>query len=100
MRKYEPFIVVEGSADKLSGSAGFNDVTGLVYLQDFLCAPFLFVWMTFIIDRYYLSRYIFGKNSKMEKIPMTTPVFTEASNSERSNVSIQVVLPLDKDMNR
>ncbi|XP_024023086.1 uncharacterized protein LOC21408316 [Morus notabilis] len=71
VRKYEPFIVVEGSADKLSGSAGFNDVTG----------------------------YIFGKNSKMEKIPMTTPVFTEASNSEQSNVSIQVVLPLDKDMN-
>lgn len=71
VRKYEPFIVVEGSADKLTGSAGFNDVTG----------------------------YIFGKNSKVEKIPMTTPVFTEASDSELSSVSIQVVLPLDKDMN-
>ncbi|PON56941.1 SOUL heme-binding protein [Parasponia andersonii] len=70
VRKYAPFIVVEGTADKLSGSAGFNDVTG----------------------------YIFGKNSAMEKIPMTTPVFTEASDSELSSVSIQVVLPLDKDI--
>ncbi|KAK9947633.1 hypothetical protein M0R45_003248 [Rubus argutus] len=70
VRKYSPFIVVEGSADKLSGSAGFNDVTG----------------------------YIFGKNSKMEKIPMTTPVFTEASDAEFSKVSIKVCLPLDKDL--
>ncbi|PON41608.1 SOUL heme-binding protein [Trema orientale] len=70
VRKYAPFIVVEGTADKLSGSAGFNDVTG----------------------------YIFGKNSAVEKIPMTTPVFTEASDSELSSVSIQVVLPLDKDI--
>ncbi|XP_061992990.1 uncharacterized protein LOC133710870 [Rosa rugosa] len=70
VRKYSPFIVVEGSVDKLSGSAGFNDVTG----------------------------YIFGKNSKMEKIPMTTPVFTEASDAEFSKVSIKVCLPLDKDL--
>ncbi|KAF3442700.1 hypothetical protein FNV43_RR16617 [Rhamnella rubrinervis] len=70
-RKYAPFIVVEGSSgDRLSGSTGFNDVTG----------------------------YIFGKNSTMEKIPMTTPVFTEAYDSQLSTVSIQVVLPLDKDI--
>lgn len=43
VRKYEPFIVVERSADKLTGSAGFNDVTGLVYLQDFM--PPIFVSM-------------------------------------------------------
>lgn len=73
VRKYDPFIVVEGTGDKLSGSGGFNDVTG----------------------------YIFGKNSKTEKIPMTTPVFTEASDHQTklSNVSIQVVLPSDKTMN-
>ncbi|XP_050375387.1 uncharacterized protein LOC126792915 [Argentina anserina] len=70
VRKYSPFIVVEGNVDKLSGSAGFNDVTG----------------------------YIFGKNSKMEKIPMTTPVFTEASDAEFSKVCIKVCLPLDKDL--
>ena len=29
VRKYDPFIVVEGTGDKLSGSGGFNDVTGL-----------------------------------------------------------------------
>lgn len=48
----------------------------------------------------YLSRYIFGKNSREEKIPMTTPVFTEAYDSDKSNVSIQVVLPLEKDISR
>ncbi|XP_015898161.3 uncharacterized protein LOC107431695 isoform X1 [Ziziphus jujuba] len=70
VRKYSQFIVVEGRGDKLSGSSGFNDVTG----------------------------YIFGKNSREEKIPMTTPVFTEAYDSDKSNVSIQVVLPLEKDI--
>ncbi|XP_022870120.1 uncharacterized protein LOC111389430, partial [Olea europaea var. sylvestris] len=50
VRKYEPFIVVETDGDKLSGSRGFNSVAG----------------------------YIFGKNSAGEKIPMTTPVFTQA----------------------
>ena len=54
-----------------------------------------------VLTTIYLSnRYIFGKNSKTEKIPMTTPVFTEASESNPSSVSIQVVLPLDKDMKR
>ncbi|KAJ6957717.1 hypothetical protein NC653_039626 [Populus alba x Populus x berolinensis] len=53
VRKYSPFIVVEANGDKLSGSNGFNDVTG----------------------------YIFGKNSTMEKIPMTTPVFTQATDA-------------------
>ncbi|XP_002529364.2 uncharacterized protein LOC8276216 [Ricinus communis] len=70
VRKYTPFIVVETSGDRLSGSTGFNDVAG----------------------------YIFGKNSTMEKIPMTTPVFTEANDPEASKVSIQIVLPLDKDL--
>lgn len=28
VRKYEPFIVVETSGDKLAGSAGFNTVAG------------------------------------------------------------------------
>ncbi|KAM0974551.1 hypothetical protein ACFX13_017994 [Malus domestica] len=70
VRKYAPYLVVEGPVDKLSGSAGFGDVTG----------------------------YIFGKNSKMEKIPMTTPVFTEASDAELSKVSIKLCLPLDKDI--
>lgn len=71
VRKYAPFIVVETNGNKLSGSTGFNDVAG----------------------------YIFGKNSTMEKIPMTTPVFTQALDPEMSKVSIQIVLPLDKDMN-
>lgn len=31
---------------------------------------------------------------------MTTPVFTEAYDSELSRVSIQVVLPLDKDISK
>nr|TKS08992.1 hypothetical protein D5086_0000097700 [Populus alba] len=70
VRKYSPFIVVEANGDKLSGSNGFNDVTG----------------------------YIFGKNSTMEKIPMTTPVFTQATDAGLSKVSIQIVLPLEKDL--
>ncbi|PKI46248.1 hypothetical protein CRG98_033375 [Punica granatum] len=70
VRKYEPFIVVETDGEKLSGSKGFNDVAG----------------------------YIFGKNSSQEKIPMTTPVFTQAFDNKRSKVSIQIVLPLDKNM--
>ncbi|XP_020249279.1 uncharacterized protein LOC109826660 isoform X2 [Asparagus officinalis] len=70
VRKYEPFLVAETKADKLSGSSGFNDVTG----------------------------YIFGKNSATEKIPMTTPVFTQALDNELSEVSIQIVLPLSKEL--
>ncbi|KAE9608379.1 hypothetical protein Lal_00025931 [Lupinus albus] len=69
VRQYDPFIVVETNGDKLSGSTGFNDVAG----------------------------YIFGKNSTTEKIPMTTPVFTEAIDAELSKVSIQIVLPSDKE---
>ncbi|XP_055959771.1 uncharacterized protein LOC126665735 isoform X2 [Mercurialis annua] len=71
VRKYEPFVVVETSGDRLSGSTGFNDVAG----------------------------YIFGKNSKEEKIAMTTPVFTQANDAELSKVSIQIVLPSEKDLN-
>ncbi|XP_022144956.1 uncharacterized protein LOC111014503 isoform X1 [Momordica charantia] len=71
VRKYTPFVVVETSGDKLSGSAGFNTVAG----------------------------YIFGKNSAKEKIPMTTPVFTQTFDSESPKVSIQIVLPSDKDIN-
>ncbi|XP_077211667.1 SOUL heme-binding family protein isoform X2 [Tasmannia lanceolata] len=70
VRKYASFLVVETKGDKLSGSAGFNDVTG----------------------------YIFGKNSTMEKIPMTTPVFTQAPDAELSTISIQIVLPSEKDL--
>ncbi|KAL8488454.1 hypothetical protein ACS0TY_024649 [Phlomoides rotata] len=70
VRKYEPFIVVETNGDKLSGSSGFNSVAG----------------------------YIFGKNSTAEKIPMTTPVFTQAFDPEISKVSIQIVLPSEKDI--
>ncbi|KAJ9163252.1 hypothetical protein P3X46_022941 [Hevea brasiliensis] len=69
VRKYAPFIVVETRGDKLSGSTGFNDVAG----------------------------YIFGKNSTKEKIPMTMPVFTQANDVELSKVSIQIVLPLEKE---
>ncbi|KAL3650755.1 hypothetical protein CASFOL_007158 [Castilleja foliolosa] len=71
VRKYDPFIIVETNGDKLSGSSGFNSVAG----------------------------YIFGKNSAAEKIPMTTPVFTEVVDPEMSKVSIQIVLPSDKDKN-
>ncbi|KAF6167266.1 hypothetical protein GIB67_043127 [Kingdonia uniflora] len=71
VRKYSPFVVVETKGNKLSGSTGFNDIAG----------------------------YIFGKNSAEEKIPMTTPVFTQASDAELSNISIQIVLPLEKDLN-
>ncbi|XP_010925264.1 uncharacterized protein [Elaeis guineensis] len=69
LRKYEPFVVAETKGDKLSGSSGFKDVAG----------------------------YIFGKNSSMEKIPMTTPVFTQAHDDKLSEVSIQIVLPMNKD---
>ncbi|KAA3490148.1 3-ketoacyl-CoA synthase 11-like [Gossypium australe] len=72
VRKYEPFIVVETIGEKLSGSNGFNAVAG----------------------------YIFGKNSTTEKIPMTTPVFTQALDPELSDVSIQIVLPSEKDISR
>ncbi|VVA96849.1 unnamed protein product [Arabis nemorensis] len=70
VRKYEPFIVVETNGDKLSGSSGFNNVAG----------------------------YIFGKNSTMEKIPMTTPVFTHATDAQLSDVSVQIVIPSGKDL--
>ncbi|PKA63445.1 Heme-binding-like protein [Apostasia shenzhenica] len=70
VRKYASFVVVQSKGDKLSGSSGFNDVAG----------------------------YIFGKNSTMERIPMTTPVFTQASDYELSQVSIQIVLPRNKDL--
>ncbi|XP_078177167.1 SOUL heme-binding family protein isoform X1 [Carex rostrata] len=71
VRKYAPFLVVESKGDKLSGSSGFNNITG----------------------------YIFGNNSSSEKIRMTTPVFTQASDDTLSDVSIKIVLPLDKDLN-
>ncbi|WVZ79529.1 hypothetical protein U9M48_027099, partial [Paspalum notatum var. saurae] len=71
VRSYAPFLIVEAKGDKLTGSSGFNNVTG----------------------------YIFGKNASSEKIPMTTPVFTQASDDTLSDVSIQIVLPMNKDMN-
>ncbi|EOA22819.1 hypothetical protein CARUB_v10003537mg [Capsella rubella] len=71
VRKYEPFIVVETDGDKLSGSSGFNNVAG----------------------------YIFGKNSTTEKIPMTTPVFTQTTDAQVSaDVSVQIVIPSGKDL--
>ncbi|KAK6945037.1 Protein of unknown function DUF2358 [Dillenia turbinata] len=70
VRRYNSFIVVETTGNKLSGSTGFNDVAG----------------------------YIFGKNSTKEKIPMTTPVFTQAFDLDMSKISIQIVLPLEKDL--
>ncbi|KAI3972202.1 hypothetical protein MKX01_011754 [Papaver californicum] len=70
VRKYSPFVIVEKKGEKLAGSTGFNDVAG----------------------------YIFGKNSANEKIPMTTPVFTQAFDDEQSNISIQIVLPSEKDL--
>ncbi|XP_052199033.1 uncharacterized protein LOC127806078 isoform X1 [Diospyros lotus] len=70
IRKYSPFIVVETDGDKLSGSTGFNAVAG----------------------------YIFGKNSSEEKIPMTTPVFTQTFDNQMSKVSIQIVLPSEKEI--
>ncbi|KAF5725807.1 hypothetical protein HS088_TW23G00536 [Tripterygium wilfordii] len=63
-------IVVETNGDKLAGSTGFNDVAG----------------------------YIFGKNSKGEKIPVSTPVFTQAFDAKLSKVSIQIALPWDTDI--
>ncbi|KAJ6793266.1 Uncharacterized protein M6B38_111860 [Iris pallida] len=70
VRKYEPFVIAETKGDKLSGSSGFNEVAG----------------------------YIFGKNSTEEKIPMTTPVFTQVLDDGQSEVSIQIVLPMNKDL--
>ncbi|KAF1002442.1 hypothetical protein AG4045_027605 [Apium graveolens] len=70
VRRYSPFIVVETDGEKLAGSSGFNTVAG----------------------------YIFGKNSTTEKIAMTTPVFTQAFDADMSKVSIQIVLPSEKDM--
>nr|GEV56131.1 hypothetical protein [Tanacetum cinerariifolium] len=70
VRKYSPFIIVETQSDKLASSTGFNDVAG----------------------------YIFGKNSREEKIAMTTPVFTQAFDPDMSKMSIQIVIPSDKDM--
>lgn len=70
VRKYEPFIVVDTKGDKLTGSSGFNNVTG----------------------------YIFGKNTRAEKIPMTTPVFTQMMDRELSQVHIQIVLPLERQL--
>ncbi|GJQ97362.1 SOUL heme-binding family protein [Tanacetum coccineum] len=70
VRKYSPFIIVETQSDKLASSTGFNDVAG----------------------------YIFGKNSREEKIAMTTPVFTQAFDPDMSKMSIQIVIPSDKDL--
>lgn len=99
VRKYTPFTVVEAKGDKLAGSTGFNDVTGCVsFIIQFSCVVLLFFWVIWMII--HLSRYIFGKNSKSEKIPMTTPVFTQAFDAGLSKVSIQIVLPFEKDISR
>lgn len=42
-----------------------------------------------------VSRYIFGKNEKGEKMKMTTPVYTETSSEPTApGAKIQIVLPL------
>ena len=51
-------------------------------------------------ERACICRYIFGKNASSEKIAMTTPVFTQASDDKLSDVSIQIALPMNKDLNR
>ncbi|KAH9322246.1 hypothetical protein KI387_016885, partial [Taxus chinensis] len=66
VRKYEPFNVIETKCDKLTGLSGFDNVIG----------------------------YIFGKNTKEEDFPMTTPVFTQTTDS--SQVQIQIVLPFER----
>ncbi|KAK4785099.1 hypothetical protein SAY86_001788 [Trapa natans] len=81
VRRYEPFIIVEADGDKLSGSKGFKDVAGRVYSYQLQ------------------SMYILGKNSSQEKMQMTTPVLTQALDNVLSKVTIQIVLPLEKDMN-
>ncbi|KAG0502364.1 hypothetical protein HPP92_002436 [Vanilla planifolia] len=72
VRRYASFIVAETKGDELSGSSGFREVAG----------------------------YIFGKNSTMETFPMTTPVFTVANDTELSEVSIQIVLPKEKELSK
>ncbi|CAN0900296.1 hypothetical protein LINGRAHAP2_LOCUS20759 [Linum grandiflorum] len=62
-------MVVETHGDHLAGTSGYSSVTG----------------------------YIFGNNTKTEVIPMTTPIFSVAKDSELTKVVIQVVLPLNKD---
>ncbi|XP_065851508.1 uncharacterized protein [Euphorbia lathyris] len=69
VRKYAPFIVVETIGEQLCGSSGFNDVAG----------------------------YIFGKNSRTEKIPMTTPVFTQTQATD-AQVFVQIVVPSNKEL--
>ncbi|KAI3791488.1 hypothetical protein L2E82_05259 [Cichorium intybus] len=45
-----------------------------------------------------VSLFIDGKNSKEENIAMITSVFTQAFDPDMSKMSIQVVLPSDKDL--
>lgn len=70
IREYEPFVVVETAGDRLTGSKGFKDVAG----------------------------YIFGDNSNAERVPMTTPVITKTRNESHMDVSIQIVLPLERNL--
>lgn len=52
VRKYSPFIVVEANGDKLSGSNGFNDVTGWVSIMiqfNYIIYPFfitILIWIS------------------------------------------------------
>lgn len=70
------------------------------YFSFFTCPIIQKIYRLVICSWFYLYSYIFGKNSTMEKIAMTTPVFTQAYDAELKKVSIQIVLPLDKDMSR
>lgn len=95
--------MVETIGDKLSGNTGFNDVAGYDFY--FYQKKLLFVLRLSVSYNTYMyiihpRRYIFGKNSTAEKIPMTTPVFTQAIDPDLSKVSIQIVLPLEKKTER
>jgi hypothetical protein len=127
VRSYAPFLIVESKGDKLTGSSGFNNVTGCVILSIVQVMKYFFLnyiyplliflrkWNKFqplpkyraftyiyplLMEVICSCRYIFGKNASSEKIQMTTPVFTQTSDDKLSDVSIQVVLPLNKDLNR
>lgn len=47
-----------------------------------------------------ILRYIFERNSRMERIPVINPVVTETLDNELSESSIQIVLPLIKETGR
>lgn len=67
VRKYSPFIVVETNGDKLSGSSGFNDVTGWVSIIihfSYIIYPFFItipVWIS--LQVYFWKEFHDGENT-------------------------------------